>query len=94
MGGNDSDTTTTAWDSGFEDVLRPHLPYAGGRALRPDDALADLGLDSLEVINLLLDIEGTYGLAFPDEMLTAETFATVGSLWDAVAAVAAEQGGG
>jgi len=32
-----------------------------------DESLADLGLDSLDVVSLLLAIEEKYGLKIPDE---------------------------
>lgn len=80
---------TVPWDGGYEEVLRPHLPYAGD-TLGPDDVLADLGLDSLETIQLLLGLESAYGVTFPDELLTAETFSTVGALWVAVSALVAD----
>ncbi len=80
--------TDPKWDARFEEVVRPHLPRAAGKPLRADDKLAALGLDSLQTIQVLLDIEGAYEVSFPDELLTAETFATVGSLWSAVSSVA------
>jgi len=42
--------------------------------------LADLGLDSMVAIELVLDIEDTYGGEFPEEMLVRETFASFQSL--------------
>ena len=89
MGGQ----ATRQWDDTYEQVIRPHLPKSAGRRLETDDLLADLGLDSLEVIQLLLDIEGGYNIAFPDELLTAETFQTVGSLWQVITDVVGEQRG-
>lgn len=64
-------------------VLR-HLPYAEADALTPDAELAALGLDSMGVVELLGDLEETFGLELPDELLTEETFATAGSLWTTV----------
>jgi acyl carrier protein len=87
-------TQARPWNSRYEEVLRPHLPYATDVSLKPTDALADLGLDSLGVVQLLMDIEGAYGVAFPDEQLTADTFATVESLWQVVSGLADEQTGG
>jgi acyl carrier protein len=76
---------TTGWDARYEAVLRPHLPFAEpDRALQSGDDLKDLGLDSMETIQLLLDLESFYGLTFPDELLTADTFTSVGGLWAAV----------
>jgi acyl carrier protein len=84
-----------AWDLLYEKVLRPHLPYANAdRALAPTDGLADLGLDSLETIALLLDLEAEYAITFPDELLTNETFSTVGALWAAIAPLVDDRSGG
>lgn len=65
----------------FQEVLRPHLPYAVAEDLTIDDDLAALGLDSMGVVQLLADIENSYDVELPDEILNEETFATVGSLW-------------
>ncbi|QMU69784.1 phosphopantetheine-binding protein [Streptacidiphilus sp. P02-A3a] len=82
---DDAGTGPHPWDDRFEQVLRPHLPAAGpGQALHDADELRDLGLDSMETIQLLLDLESRFEVTFPDELLTAETFATVGGLWTAV----------
>ncbi|KAB1162369.1 phosphopantetheine-binding protein [Micromonospora sp. DT46] len=69
----------------FQETLLPHLPYAEGGELAPTDDLTALGLDSMGVVQLLADLEDRYGLEMPDERLTEETFATVGSLWATVA---------
>ena len=73
--------TDTEIPSRFLETLRPHLPYAGGGDLTAADDLAALGLDSMGVVRLLVDLEENYELDLPDELLTEETFSTVGSLW-------------
>lgn len=45
--------------------------------LRP---LAELGLDSMRSINLLLDLESALGVVFPDEELMPENFHTVAAI--------------
>lgn len=42
--------------------------------------LASLGMDSMSALNLLLDIEEEFDVAFPEEYLTAEVFRTPASL--------------
>ncbi|WP_406492334.1 phosphopantetheine-binding protein [Streptomyces sp. NBC_00846] len=69
----------------FQDALLQYLPYAEASELAPADDLAALGLDSMGVVQLLAELEDTFGVELPDEALTEETFATVGSLWGAVA---------
>jgi acyl carrier protein len=87
--------TDTEIPSRFLEILKPHLPYAGSDDLAPTDDLAALGLDSMGVVRLLVDLEENYELDLPDELLTEETFATVGSLWATVAGhVGAERIGG
>lgn len=71
----------------FTDLLTPYLPFLGDRSLDRDSRLRDLGLDSMKSIELLFAIEDAYGFSLPDEDLNDTTFATAGSLWDAVDAV-------
>ena len=58
-------------------LLRPFL-----RLLPPDSPLAldadlgKLGLDSLQSIDLLIALEQEFAVQLPDELITAETFAT------------------
>jgi acyl carrier protein len=65
----------------FEQLLKPHLPFAETGSLEPGDDLAGLGLDSMSIVQLLADIEDEYGIELPDDILNEDTFATVGSLW-------------
>jgi acyl carrier protein len=74
-------------DAAFEAILRKRLKYLAPGAAVPDDApLRDLGLNSMEAVELLLDLELELGIVLPDEAMTAETFATLSSLRAAVAA--------
>lgn len=65
----------------FQDMLQRHLPYADSGELSPSDELVNLGLDSMGVVRLVADIEDSYQIEFPDDVLNEETFATAGSLW-------------
>lgn len=78
----------------FQDILRPHLPYADSADLGGSNELASLGLDSMGVVQLLADLEEGYEVELPDEILNEETFETVGSLWQAVSALATAEPGG
>lgn len=71
-------------DARFADMLRPFLKYAGGAEITLESSLRDLGLDSMQAIELLFAIEDTYQVSLPDELLTDTTFATAGSLWAAI----------
>ncbi|MBB5800278.1 acyl carrier protein [Saccharothrix ecbatanensis] len=75
-------------DEGFEHLLRGFLsqlpesePLTAGLDLRA------AGLDSLGTVEMLMDIEQTYGVEFPDEALTFEVFATPAALWTAISAL-------
>jgi len=68
-------------------LLRPHLRLVPPDApIQLDDDLGKLGLDSLESIDLLMKIEDEFGIAIPDDLITAETLATPGNLLRALEA--------
>ena len=68
----------------FEEVLRRHLRSAKADAINCDTELAQLGLDSMTAVAVLLDMEKTFGIKFPDDMLVEGTFRTAGRLKEAV----------
>ncbi|QMU78276.1 phosphopantetheine-binding protein [Streptacidiphilus sp. PB12-B1b] len=62
-------------------VLRIHaadVPPAG--SLGADDKLVDLGIDSLRLVELIIDLEQRFGIMIPDGEMLAENFSTVGSV--------------
>ncbi len=66
-------------------ILREYLPRVGeGEDVEPSAKLADLGLDSMNAINLMLDIEGEFDVDFPDSLLTVEVFHSVATLEQAI----------
>lgn len=77
-------TLTTNIPVAFRKTLLAHLPYADTADLTAADDLTALGLNSMGVVQLLTDLEETFGLELPDELITEDTFGTVGSLWDVV----------
>jgi acyl carrier protein len=69
-------------------VLRRHLRFVGEQEpIPPERTLVEVGLDSIGTINLLLDLEESFGVSFPGALLTAETFRTAGSLEEAVSSL-------
>jgi len=68
----------------FEEVLRRHLRSAKPDAINYDAELAQLGLDSMTAVAVLLDMEKTFAIKFPDDMLVEGTFRTAGRLREAV----------
>ena len=65
--------------------LRQHLPLISpGDEINMAAELAFAGLDSMSAISLLLDLEQTFSITFPDTMLNRETFRTGESLLAAI----------
>lgn len=61
----------------LQEILRPKLRFLSpGSEVPMDEDLGKLGLDSMASIDLLMDIECQLGVQIPDELMTAETFAT------------------
>ncbi|MGY1496679.1 acyl carrier protein [Streptomyces sp. QTS52] len=69
----------------FVDTLRPHLRYlTPDQELQPEDRLRDLGLNSMQAIDLVFDLEDNCGVALPDDQLSDSNFETAGALWAAM----------
>jgi acyl carrier protein len=67
------------------DLLRDRLRLRTRKQdLMINSNLEALGLDSMTAIELLLDLERTFGVILPDALLTAETFRTPETLEVAV----------
>lgn len=75
--------TSAPWSEAFDEVLRQHLPLHDG-PLDGNAALADIGLDSLETVSLVMDLEETLGISIPDALLVPDTFSSANALWTAV----------
>jgi acyl carrier protein len=73
-----------AVETAFTDMLRPFLKFAADTQLTPESRLRELGLDSMQAIQLLFAIEDTFDVTVPDDLLSDSTFETAGSLWQAV----------
>ncbi|MEU7829504.1 acyl carrier protein [Nonomuraea sp. NPDC049129] len=74
------------WDQGFESILRRNLPLlSDSNPLEPDARLSNLGLDSLQTVSMLVELESHYELAIPDDALSVEIFATPSDLWAVIA---------
>jgi len=65
--------------------LRHHLrTLPEDQTLGPDAALDQFGFDSMTAVDLLQDLEQTFGITFPDELIEAETFRTPANLERAI----------
>jgi acyl carrier protein len=79
-------------DPRMAELLTPFLKFLNGRELGPDDSLRERGLDSMQSINVLFEIEDVFGVSLPDEDITDATFATPATLWTAVSTQLERQG--
>jgi acyl carrier protein len=68
----------------FEQCLRRHLRLLKQDSIDYAAELVQLGLDSMTAVALLLDIEKTFAIRFPDDMIVEGTFRTAGGLKKAV----------
>jgi acyl carrier protein len=60
--------------------------------LAPDLELQRAGLDSLATVNLLIELEDTFNVTFPDDMLKASIVSTPANLWAALDSLIAQSG--
>ncbi len=51
-------------------------------AISPEATLAELGLDSLTIVELLFDVEDEFGIEVPEERATFQTLAEAAALVD------------
>ena len=68
----------------FEQCLCRHLRLVKPDSINYDLELVQHGLDSMTAIALLLDVEKTFEIRFPDDMIVEGTFRTAGALKKAV----------
>lgn len=69
------------------DVVRELLPDAPRGSDLMSIPLQDIGLDSLSIVELVVDIEERYNVVFPDHFLARETFENIPTLADSVALI-------
>lgn len=53
-------------------------------ALGPEDSLYDAGMTSHASVSVMLALEGTFDIEFPDSMLSRRVFESIASIRDAV----------
>jgi acyl carrier protein len=80
------------WDDRYPALLRENLPeLPEGATLESDTDLAAAGLDSVQLISLVMALETEYGVTFADEYFSSDTFATAGAVWKAVQELRSEK---
>jgi len=55
-------------------------PAAAARPLPIDVRLADLGMSSMQMVNLMLAVESEFQLTIPPEAITPENFESIGAI--------------
>ncbi len=93
--GDHDPVAASALNPEFEAVLRECLDglLPPGTELRPDSDLAELGIDSLVIIRLLVAIEDVFLVRIPDEVIAFEIFTSPGALWTVIAGLREEPRG-
>ena len=85
-------SSVSDWSQEFEVVLRAHLPgLASDERLNGEAQLVQYGLDSMGTVTLLVALESSLDVQFPDEALVPETFETANGLWKQARHLLAEQ---
>jgi acyl carrier protein len=73
------------WDDRYLALLHENLPeFPDDATLEADTDLVAAGLDSVQLISLVMALESEYGVTFADEYFSSKTFATPGTVWTAV----------
>jgi acyl carrier protein len=65
----------------YRRLLASNLPNIDAEDLEPETLLVDLGVDSVMLVQLVVQLEEAFDLNMPDSAMTAETFESVESLW-------------
>jgi acyl carrier protein len=73
------------WPDDFTQVIRARCRLLSASSeLPPDASLTSLGVDSLEMVELIVGLEDTFDIEIPQQLLTPEVFATPGTIWAAL----------
>ncbi len=74
------------WSSAFETILRARCLFADpDRPIDPDIPLTLLGVDSVQMLRMIVEIEDILHIKVPDAVLASAVFGTARSVWGAVA---------
>ena len=78
-------TDTTAIDAQIRDVLKAHARLSkDSLGLDANEDLYQAGMTSHASVNVMLGLEGTFDIEFPDHMLKRNVFNSVASIRAAV----------
>jgi acyl carrier protein len=74
-----------AWPAEFELLMRRHCRFVEPHEQLDSQApMHMLGADSLEIVELIVDLEEEFGISFSENLLTPQVFATPTSIWGAI----------
>ncbi|MEV6927328.1 acyl carrier protein [Dactylosporangium sp. NPDC051485] len=80
-----------SWPAEFEEMIRRQCRLLEpGEPIDPDTSLALLGIDSVQILMLIVEIEETFLVEIPETMLTGEYFATPRSIWSVLESLGVE----
>jgi acyl carrier protein len=66
----------------LEKILREHARFVSDDAdIGPDEPLSALGVDSLDMFELIVHIEDDFDIAIPPQQINPQTFATPATIW-------------
>jgi acyl carrier protein len=69
----------------YEELIRRHSQLADEDGPLDSDApMTQLGIESAQIVLLILELEETFQIELPGSFLTPEVFATPRSLWSAL----------
>jgi acyl carrier protein len=68
----------------FERVIRAHCLLADGSEFDADATMTSLGIESAQVVGLVMELEDAFTVEFSNSLFTPENFATPSALWAAL----------
>jgi acyl carrier protein len=71
----------------YRRLLIDSTPHLEANELKLDSRLADLGVDSISLLQLIVQLEEAFDLSLPDDAFSPETFESVESLWRVVSSL-------
>lgn len=76
---------TEIWPAEFDVLIRTHCRFVEPQdQLDPQAPMHMLGADSLEVVELIVDLEAQFKISFTEDLLTPQAFATPMTIWSTV----------
>lgn len=76
---------TQPWEEKFDHILRHRCRLVASEdVVDPDVSFDLLGVDSVELLGLIIDSEEVFGVEIPANMLTGDVLATPRTFWRAL----------